>query len=59
VRTAALLVAAVRSSADRAWIWRWIAAGFSATKVSFMIALSWALTLSCRSDRRCGVVAAS
>ena len=55
----ALLVVRVSSSAVRAWIWRWIAAGFRSVSVSFMIVLSGALTSLCRSARRCGVVGTS
>ena len=40
----ALLVVRVSNSAGvRAWIWRWMAAGFRPVRVSFIIVLSWAL----------------
>ncbi len=55
----ALLVVTVRSSAVRAWIWRWMAAGFSPACTSVRMALSWSVTASCRSARRCGVLAVS
>jgi hypothetical protein len=42
---AAVLVVRVSSSAVRAWICRWIAAGFSSARTSSMIDLSSALTV--------------
>jgi hypothetical protein len=55
----ALLVVTVSSSAVRAWIWRWMAAGFSSAWIAARIALCCAVRLSCPLARRCGVVAVS
>lgn len=58
-RAEALLVVKVSSSLVRAWIWRWIAAGFSSASVSFMIVLPSLPTFLLAAARWCGVVGGS
>lgn len=54
-----MLVVKVSNSSVSAWIWRWMAVGFSSAWVAARIALSCAVRLSCQIARWHGVAAVS